>query len=36
MEYVIAFLAGAAVGCVAGALVMGLLVATREESQRYR
>lgn len=36
MEYIIAFLLGAFVGTLAGALVMGLMVATREEVQRYR
>jgi len=36
MEYVVAFFAGAVVGCCLGAVMMGLLVATREENQRYR
>jgi len=36
MEYAVAFFVGAAMGCCVGALVMGLLVATREENQRYR
>jgi gas vesicle protein len=36
MEYVLAFLIGALVGGVVGALAMGLLVATREEVERYR
>jgi hypothetical protein len=36
MEYVIAFLLGAVVGCCVGAFVMGLLLATREEASRYR
>jgi hypothetical protein len=36
MEYVIAFSLGAVVGCCVGALVMGLLLATREEADRYR
>lgn len=36
MEWFIAFLAGMVIGCCVGALVMGLLVASREEVQRYR
>jgi len=36
MEYVLAFLLGAVVGCCVGAFVMGLLLATREEVERYR
>jgi gas vesicle protein len=36
MEYVVAFLAGAVVGACVGSVVLGLLVATREEIKRYR
>lgn len=36
MEFFIAFLVGAMVGASAGVVVMGLLLATREEVQRYR
>ena len=36
MEWFIAFLAGLIVGCCVGAVLMGILVATREEAQRYR
>jgi len=36
VEYVVAFLIGAFVGGFAGVVVMGLLIATREEVERYR